>query len=108
MRGLSESCISDATARGDPGSYGNTGERKHVAAAVVAGGAARRGACVRTGGGADLCSAARRHACDSDTECKGKAARDRASWNNGCASHQIGAGARHQLEAGCATRKTTE
>src|SRR5262249_25378739 len=103
MRGLQESCISDATVRGATSSYGNDGEGMEVAATIVAGGASCGGACVRTDRGADLYPTAERHGWDSDTECKSKAAGDRATWNNGCSNHQIGAGARHQHKAGYAT-----
>src|ERR1700686_4969877 len=68
--------------------------------AALAGRAARGGACVRTGRGADLYSAPWRRSSDPATECKRKSARHPAPSNNGCANHR--------LREGSEIRKTRE
>jgi len=69
-------------------------------AAARANRAARGGDCLRTDSRLYLYSATWRRSSDRATDCKRKAARDRASSNDDCSDHQ--------LRTGCAIQRTTE
>src|SRR5258708_13723953 len=69
-------------------------------AAACANSPARGGDCLRTDSRLYLYSATWRRSSDPSTDCKRKAARDRASSNDDCSVHQ--------LRTGCAIRTTTE